>query len=1293
MTGCPSEEVMAGFLSGQLKPAPATALYHHLESCPSCRQLVSLLISSGQRSSIVEETIRSIPESGGPMMASHGELPPRFEIQRCLGMGGMGVVFEVIDRRHGRRIALKSIGTALPSVADTQGTERSSDLLALRGELVERFKREFRVLRSLSHPNLISLGELLEEEGRWLITMELIDGVDLLTYVRTAGPQGYDEQRLRRALAQLASGLCAIHRAGLVHRDVKPANALVTREGRVVLLDFGLVQDRDTDRELRDKKVVGSVAYMAPEQAASHAVGASADWYAVGVLLYQSLTGRLPIEGTPREVLREKQHKIPPRPRELRKEVPTDLEDLCMDLLRIEPAERPLGDEVLRRLGLGPVAAEAPAGADLGDEIFIGRRTELRELERAAEESRAGTGVLVLVKGDSGVGKSALVARFLHELAALQPDALVLAGHCYEHEAIPYKALDGVMDALSRALRQRPRSEVEPLLPEHASLLSQIFPVLARVEAIAAVPVAPTVREPHERSVRAFAALRTFLSRLAAQKLLVLLIEDLQWADADSLSLLDHVLRAPCAPPLLLIATWRDDAQPGASPSSPAAAALFSAARHLRLGPLPPAEAHALARLFAENSAAHPAADATYIATESGGHPLFIRELVRHAATRAADPQVSLAGALRARITRLDEGERRVLELCALSAGALDEDVAVRAAEIFRGPGDFWRTLSSLRAAALLRAAASGGDALEPYHDRVRAAVLAAMSPDAERARHLKLAEALLCAGRTEPEPLAHHFEGAGELERAAPYIVASAERAFSALAFERASALYKKALALQPNDPLAVRLRVRLGEALANAGQGAAAAAEYERALPHLSAVQALELRQRIADQLVRCGQTEAGLDILRDILHAVGITLPRSHGVAILRLLYDRLRLALRGFGYRERSESACDPADLHRLDALKIACNGLVSVDMLLATVIETRMLRLALDVGEPRRLAFNLTAESLRPTWSAGQPGINRARELLAQSRALAARLDDVELQAFFFLAEAEQNAAEERWQEARRFYERTIELYTARCVGRALETATMRLSLTQMLAMLGDLRELSEQVPAWHADAERRGDLHAAACASFGYSVLAWLVRDAPEEARRVAARAAGHLRGRTGWFLFSELLAQLHIDLYLGDGESARRRLRERWPERFMMRFRMYQIWCYELRGRSALCQALSSSRREKQRLLGEATQDARHIRREGSRWADSLAALLDAGIAAAQGDGARAAPLYRTAMVGFEHLDMRWNQRIAQRRLGELLGGSEGQVLRAESETWMDAQRVRNKDRMAQLIAPATPR
>ncbi|HRG98307.1 MAG TPA: protein kinase, partial [Polyangiaceae bacterium] len=721
---------------------------------------------------------------------------PRFEIGPRLGAGGMGVVYEALDREQGKRVALKRLARVGPLE-------------------IHQLKREFRSLADVVHPNLVRLHELLTaDDGEPFFTMELVLGVDFLAYVqrglggeeatvslsqalrvdpeapaRSEARAGgaVDVTRLRHALGQLALGLSALHRAGKVHRDLKPSNVMVHDDGRLVILDFGLVRSRRRE-DTESEPLIGTAAYMAPEQVTGARPSPASDWYSFGVMLYEALTGRCPHDGALGELLRRKLAEDPAHPLALAPDAPPDLADLAARLLARRPEARPTEAEVLAALGV-----DAPAPR-LGDSLdaFVGREAECRALADAVDDVRAGRSVTVHVAGQSGMGKTALVERVLDDLRGAG-DVLVLRGRCFERETVPYKTVDGLVDALAQHLTSLDRDERAALLPPDAASLARVFPALLRVPAIADSAIdAPVVQDDQELRRRGFLALKRLLAALGRRHTLVLAVDDLQWGDLDGARVLIELQRPPDAPRLLLVGSYRSEE----AARSPCVTALLTEARehsvwrdtrHVSLGALTQVEAFELA-LTALSTAGRPLAElddlAASIAGESDGSPFYVWELA-HAALRGGREDVTLTRLLEERIRGLEEGAQRLLEVVAIAGGPVAQHLVAHAAESAE-PRD---ALAMLRSQRLVRARGlSDADTVETYHDRVRETVLAALDPSRRRELHRRVATALEGRGGADPEQLAEHWGHAGESDRAAELAVIAGDRAAHALAFERAA-------------------------------------------------------------------------------------------------------------------------------------------------------------------------------------------------------------------------------------------------------------------------------------------------------------------------------------------------------------------------------------------------------------------------------------------------------------------------------------------------------------------------
>jgi serine/threonine protein kinase len=1234
----------------------------------------------------------------------------RFRVLRRIGAGGMGVVYEAFDRDTGSQVALKT-------------------LRAPNAESLLRFKREFRAVHDIQHPNLVQLGELVEEGGVWFFTMELVRGESLLSYVRDGAPRdvspsaftvdvmptgdlgpepypvralpaprapvaaAFDEKRVRHTMAQLAGALAALHDGGVVHRDVKPGNALVAADGRLVLLDFGLALDLDGGHSL-SSHIVGTANYMAPEQAAARTVGPEADWYGFGVVLYEALVGEPPFVGNQLEVLLAKQRTEAPRPSQAVTGVPPDLDELCHELLRFHPGERPSGRAVLARLGAAARPSLASTMSSVSTPPFVGRDDELATLHRAFLETREGRAAAVYVQGESGIGKTALVRRFTEQLTA-EGGAAVLAGRCYEREAVPFRAFDGVVDALALHLQRLPADRAAALLPRRASLLLQVFPVLRRVDVFADAPRLE-VTDPQELRTRVFEALRDLLTRLAERQPLIVVIDDLQWADADSFALLRELLRPPEAPPLLLLATWRE--APGSAGTRDAIAGLPGEARHIALRSLPPESARQLAvHVLATSGVPVVAADA--IAAEASGHPLFIDELARFVALRQGASASHLDDVLWARISALEPHARRLVEVLAVAGSPLDQSIAAEASGMTSG--DFTRCAAQLRVQNLARSnGARRSDRIEPYHDRVRSAVLANLSPAVRRAHHRDLARALERGDQVDREALAIHFRGAGDLDKAAGYAAEAATRAAQALAFDRAVQLFE--LALELHSPAVTdtmsghridtrALRVQLGDALAHAGRGAEAAAAYLFVAAHASSAEALDLRRRAAQQYLLSGHIDEGVGVLGSVLAAEGIAYPKTPRRALVGVVARRAFLGVRGHRYRPRDEGEITSRELARIDACWHAGIALSTADTVRGSAFMSRCLVLALRAGEPYRIARALSVEAAMISVG-GIPAEARRDRMLAIADELAQRVESPHAQALVSGSRAQGHYLCARFRQAFELCQEAEAVLRERCSGVSWETNTMRLWAARSLYLMGRLGELARRVPAYLDECAARGDLYGDVNLRTSIVPLLHIAADRPDDAE--AEVTAAEARWSPAGFHVQHnyaLHTRIGAALYRGDSAAAvaaAERLRAGVERSLLSRIQMVRVTTADAMGRAALAAAATGDRA----ALRGVRRAIRRLGREATPMSLPMAALLEAGLAAVGDAPERAARHLEIAVAGFERADMGQHAAIARRRLGQLLGGETGSALVVAADAWLLAEDVVSPARTAAMLAPGFP-
>jgi hypothetical protein len=979
----------------------------------------------------------------------------RFELRRILGVGGMGAVYEAHDRSRDSLVAVKTLQAFDPY-----------QLFCL--------KNEFRALADVVHPNLVALFELVQEGTDWWLVMERVHGqsIDKWVRVEASGPSallsGASVSRVRESFAQIAQGLRVLHRAGKLHRDLKPSNVLVEETGRAVLLDFGLVVDRTSAAEQLTRRA-GTAEYLSPERLRGEPALEASDWYALGVMLYEALTGVLPRSA--------RRTSTPLRaPQTVDPAIPEDLSALCVALLEEEPGRRPPGAEIAHRLrGESSSGAPLPGGLE---QLLLGRDAELVALERAFDAAEAGALRVLSIEGESGIGKTSLLDAFCARLAGR---AHVLRSRCLVAETSPYKGVDGLIDGLTSVLLQLPDSEMQLLLSVGIADLSAMFPVLRRLSVVDEAHVAqPRLDEPmHKRRRRAVQALITLCRGLAQARTLVLCIDDVQWGDEDAAHLLLDLCHPADGAPALQRTLLLLLGHPGASAPPAPFAPLAKLRDHqtLRLGTLAPAAAAELATTLLGGKSLL----AERVVKAAGGHPIVVRELAEHLGRLGGEselPETSdLAQLVVSRLARLSAAERELVEIVSLMGRPVRSDVLKELC----APGSSAEIVSrALCARRFFKIqTVEPQPSYEIFHDQLRVLVLEATERERQVGLHARVAAALAPRADVEPELLSHHFEGAGQLEQAALHAGRAGRDALASLAFGRAAAAFARALALHAH-PAAERRALLLDLAVSYEGQGLSQrAAEVWLSAVELagSREEALSLESRAAEQWLLGGHVERGLTVLHRIASEVGVRIPKTRLTATLQIILYRLLTAVRARGPR-RAREAPEPLLRLKADATFGISRALSLLDMDFGVALHARSLLYALQSGDALRIALGLAWDaSFRGALSGDRdPGFSRS---IGRAEALALALGDGTAVAWCALARGTTVVLSGKYRDGLVQLERAHALFVKQPRGVAWELTMTRVVRAAALAWSGQLRTLGADVAEWLREAEDRGDAYAA----------------------------------------------------------------------------------------------------------------------------------------------------------------------------------------------------------------------
>ena len=764
----------------------------------------------------------------------------RYAILKKLGEGGKGVVYKARDTVLNRVVAIKMLKSAVT-------TE----------ETYSRFMREAQAVAKLNHPNIVSIYDIGKEDEKQFFVLEFVDGMSLRELMGTYPEGKCDIQTALRIGMDVCNALQYAHSQGVLHRDVKPENILITEEGTAKLMDFGLAKMLGQPSLTQEGIIVGTVAYVAPEIALGKGADAKSDLYSFGAVLYEAVTGRPPFLGEDSvKIIFSHIHDYPASPNKSNPKVPEALANCIMKLLEKEPGKRyqnaadllmvlrDIAEVFLREVYVPSrkpsVIIPSPRSIAAREVQLIDRAEEMNALRGAVDKAAHGEGGLVFLYGEAGIGKTRLT-RELGAYARLR-GMQVLYGRCpalFRMDGVPPYVLWS--EVIKDFLQDCPPEQLYKVIGYYPGEVCKLVPEVK--QKLGTIPQSLPISPEHERD-RLFEAVSQFITNISKEAPLLVVLDDLQWTDQTSLLLLLYLARGVYREPLLLLGAYRDTDIDDRHPLSPVLTEL-NRERLLQSVPLKRMSlndtSEMVKQILEQDEVSKAFCDLVY--ERIGGNPFFVEEVIKSLkeegiiyreedkwkikeVSRIKFPK-TVEGVVKARISRLDDECQNVLTL----ASFVGNDFTFEALCGVTGVKEdkVLELMEKMLKTGLVKERLVRGEGVYSFADVI---VRDVVHEEVSLLRHMKLHDTVGCAlekvyAKKIDEhlgELAYHFLEGNDKEKALDYFLKAGEKAQKVYAHNEAFSYLQHTLELleEKGDNLEQKARIteKLGDIKACIGE-----------------------------------------------------------------------------------------------------------------------------------------------------------------------------------------------------------------------------------------------------------------------------------------------------------------------------------------------------------------------------------------------------------------------------------------------------------------------------------------